>query len=960
MKKWFQNKIFQKNKNTLLLIGVMTFLILSIFQVVLLCCGTYFGASSDDVVQYSPILLQYINYIKEGKLGLFNFTNNMGSSIFADVYYIPIDIFSFMTFILTFIMNDFIAFSVAELSKVFLGVTVFAYFLQRKGFKNSTVALLSLLYFSFGGPWVYLTFPTYFSLFFYLPVSLIVVDLYVKGKKWLLPIYGFILILYNFYNAYTLFLFMIIVYTIIMIRDDYKNFKDLFKKVFVFGLHIILSVVLSAFVLLPSILYILNYSVRTVSSFEFVFDIGVYYKMVYKLFVYETGVTSFAFDGDYIQKQFSYYIGILGLFMLGLLFLMKDRTSKIYKYSLTCTFVAMLIPAVSMLFSGVFVAYTRWFSFVNVLLIYLIGYVIETFNFKNINRKDTTKIVCVIGFFYVLALIFSLLNIFFGDKQTFSVYANNILSSFVLVLFGVFVSLYIIFYFVKKYEFMWWVFSLELVVAICINFFAGINDGNKIEFIQENKKNDDILSKIEGNDDELFRIYMQSELSVLNNFSRFREKLVNEKTFHSFISKYIFENLDLYYDSEHYVLFANNLNIYNPNYSRGMDYKYVVVEKKENYQKLSYMDIYYEDDNYIIYENKYYEPFYVYENYYDEQEVISLNENNDFLEYQKNIFKGVILEENNFKLNKIEYSLENSTTVKDDFIKDAELIKVYDNKYEIDLHKYTRFGYEGSVVLYSSNNDDILSIKIVGEEGKKECNYLNSIFICSYDGLVSKLEIETINEIKDLKYGIEVKEEEDTYLLLLADSKNGEYLNYDVDSRERILLRNEQEEKECFYGFCEIGDFEYNHVLVLGAAQTIIEEGKKKFYYSFDDLSYYFANNSDNLASNKKLTYNKSTIKVSYTRNSSSSNDQVVVLPVTYSEEWEISGNSEGYTLVRANGGYLGLVVESGVTDIDISITFNPKGEKEGLIISGCAIVIYAMYVSIIYYKGRKKKDEII
>ena len=105
MKKWFKEKILNNNKNTLLLVFFCGLLILTIYQIILLCRGTYFNSNSDDVVQYSPILIQYIENIKHGKFGWFNFTNGTGSSVFADAYYVPIDIFSILTFLFSFIMD---------------------------------------------------------------------------------------------------------------------------------------------------------------------------------------------------------------------------------------------------------------------------------------------------------------------------------------------------------------------------------------------------------------------------------------------------------------------------------------------------------------------------------------------------------------------------------------------------------------------------------------------------------------------------------------------------------------------------------------------------------------------------------------------------------------------------------------------------------------------------------------
>ena len=81
------------------------------------------------------------------------------------------------------------------------------------------------------------------------------------------------------------------------------------------------------------------------------------------------------------------------------------------------------------------------------------------------------------------------------------------------------------------------------------------------------------------------------------------------------------------------------------------------------------------------------------------------------------------------------------------------------------------------------------------------------------------------------------------------------------------------------------------------------------------------------------------------------------MLPVTYSEEWICE--SDDYKLVRANGGYLGVVVKNGITNIDLNITFKPGGIKIGLIGSLLGVGIYGVYIALtIYRKKKEKKDE--
>lgn len=946
MKKWFKEKILSSNKNTMLFIGITIFFILFIYQSVLLCCNTYFNSNSDDVVQYSPILLQYINNIKNGVFGWFNFTNNYGASVFADVYYVPIDIFTAITFLLTFVMNDILAFSIVNLIKILLGVVVFAYFLQRKKFKNWLVLLLSFMYFSFGGSWIFLTYPTYFSLFFYLPLCLVVVDLYCNNKKWLLPLYSFVLVLYNFYNAYTLFVFMVFVYIVVKIRDDYKGINKLIKDVFNFGLHIVLGVFMGLFILLPTVLYIINYSVRINGNVEYVFKFEVYVKMVYRLFVHESGVLTFVTTGDYVHQQFNYYIGSMGLFYLILMFFLKDRVSRIYKWSMLVIVVMMIIPAFSMIFSGVATAYTRWFSLLNIIFIYFVGHVINSVELDKLNFKIKMKSIISMIFLYVLCFVLHLFVIVNSKADSYARYQNNIQSLFLLILFCVFLMLFVLFAFVKRKELMYGILCLEMIVATIINFHVSFESKNRDVIYSLNETNQ-VLSRIDIKNDELSRVYVNSDILSLTNLNRFTNKFTNERSYHSFMAKSIY-GYEALSGKEKMALYTDYLNRYNPNNSRLMDYKYIVLEKATSNFALDYLDVYYEDDQYIIYYNKYYSPFYVYDSYYIKEEVIDSN----LLSFEKNLFDGVILDNDIEGLKKISYSNGNLVETYD-IVKEANLTKLNEFVYEFDVSEYSKFGYEGVVKIKEKNSNQINSIKATINGEKKECKLLSDVYECDFNDSVDMIEISADGNFEGVYYTVVVENDDSESVLLLFDSSDKKYLNFYVENSS-IILKKDNEERFCMRGLCKIEDFDYNHILY-DVFNIISLDKVNKIYYYFDDLDNYLekADNS-NLATNKSLTYRGSSINVKYDRANESVNDNVIVLPVSYSDEWVC--NNKNYELIEVNGGFLGVLVSKEINNIDITISFKPKGVKIGALGSLVGFGLYGLYLFISFRLSREEK----
>ena len=80
-----------------------------------------------------------------------------------------------------------------------------------------------------------------------------------------------------------------------------------------------------------------------------------------------------------------------------------------------------------------------------------------------------------------------------------------------------------------------------------------------------------------------------------------------------------------------------------------------------------------------------------------------------------------------------------------------------------------------------------------------------------------------------------------------------------------------------------------------------------------------------------------------------------------YSEEWQLEDN-ENYEIVRANGGFLGIIVKSNISDVNIKISFNPSGVEIGFIGTLIGFGVYGGYCLWIYLRKKKlnEKEEIV
>jgi len=89
---------------------------------IILINNSFYNNFSDDILQYYTIMVDFVAQIKAGTLSSFNLNNYLGASYFSDVYYIPLDIFTAITFILSYIVPTELAYSITELIKIWAGV----------------------------------------------------------------------------------------------------------------------------------------------------------------------------------------------------------------------------------------------------------------------------------------------------------------------------------------------------------------------------------------------------------------------------------------------------------------------------------------------------------------------------------------------------------------------------------------------------------------------------------------------------------------------------------------------------------------------------------------------------------------------------------------------------------------------------------------------------------------------
>ncbi|MDY0138446.1 MAG: YfhO family protein, partial [Candidatus Izemoplasmatales bacterium] len=402
------NECFSDKKKTFKFLALFIFTILFLIQVgIMIFRNSFYTNFSDDILQYYTIMVDFVASVKDGSLSLFNLNNYLGASFFSDIYYIPLDIFTLLTYVLSYLMPTEIAYSIMELFKIFIGVMAFAYYFHLKGYKNRTIFWMGVVYLVGGGMVSFMAFPAFLSIIFYAPLALIVIHYFYNKKRWMLPLYAFIVIFYDFYLAYMLLAFISFAFILEYFKHETFNFGHLIRDGLIFLGLLLLGVLMASVVLLPSISFILEETYRPQATFKaWIINIGsyelklfqpnIYIRYLAKIFAEQKPIGFYGFESDYGLEHASLYITVIGFVYMCNVFFMKDRISRIYKYTFIIILIFMIFPLFSYVFSGTLdKPYTRWVNLIPIIQIMALAHVFDNHGFEKIKMKNMTIIIGV-------------------------------------------------------------------------------------------------------------------------------------------------------------------------------------------------------------------------------------------------------------------------------------------------------------------------------------------------------------------------------------------------------------------------------------------------------------------------------------------------------------------------------------------------------------------------------------
>jgi hypothetical protein len=1006
---------FSSRRKTFRFIALFVFTVLFLIQVgIILINNSFYTNFSDDILQYYTIMVDFVASIKEGTLSFFNLNNYFGASFFSDVYYIPLDIFTFLTFILSFIMPTEIAYSIMELTKIWAGVMALAYYFHLKGMKNRTIFWMSIFYMVSGGFVSFMAFPVFLSIIFYLPVGLVVIHYFFHKKRFIVPIYAFLIVFYDFYLAYMILAFIAFAYLIESFkREDFKLWGFLKNGVIFLGL-LILGVLMASVILLPSITFILEETYRTTANFNaWIIKIGtyelklfqpeIYIRYLAKIFTEQKPIGFYGFENDYGLEHVSLYITIIGFVYMCNIFFMKDRISRVYKISLLIALIFMIFPIFSYVFSGTLdKPYTRWINMLPMFQVIILAHVFDRFGFENVKMKNQTIIISIL-----LGLVAFLIYYYQKKLAIDTHYAGRDVMRADQILMGVsilYLLVLLIFGWLKKYTVIKWFIWIEVIVAIGYLYSGPFSIKNKLDtFNTMHEINHFLKDNLEK--DEFYRVYVDmSRLDVeKTNFNRMTVFATNTQIFHSWtdaetnaISKMLFNSNE--YQSK------SKMNYFGFYINHFLGYKYILVDTQDMYVfDETYFELLATSEKYTIFEIKKLENFRVFDTVFNASDsdsipFNSLNELNSSLLRQKVFLMAAIIDpDKNYDFSEYDFK----------YLEDIE------NQNSLSLDSYRRLvslktervsgitdSQERDFYVYEEQNLDVIfsvgAIYIKAENRDVSLNAYKEVYVEFTDGTRQSCQIYSLGQDEDpsgipfqikcefwkqpRKLFIEKSEQLQAAPILRMRAERAidmaAYLEYDLSKinlpEENGIIFFDMSLEKAFERVFVVDEFGDNYECLDGFLYYSTKPNKIYIYktgamYSHSDLFSlrlrYFTQGSQDLEgiltqnhiSNHFLQIKNGRIRLRYDNVSISENDQIVVVPVVYSDDWRFVSNHQ-YETISVSGGFLGIIIPKGESSIDLTLKFSPKYLDLGFYISlGASAIYLSIFVLPILIKKYKR-----
>ena len=947
--------------------------------------GTFYNCNTDDVVQYYPYVANFFNRIKSGELSLYDVTLFGGASYFASTYYIPIDLFLGLAFILSNFLTVELSYYITLLLKIMCGAMILFYFLMRKGLKPTVCLIVGIIYTQTAVTEVSFVFPVYLGISFYAPLGMLLVDLFLTKKDRTkatitIPLYVLNCIIFDFYIAYMLVAFMCIFF-VIEYSVENKGFflikKDFWISLITFLALIFIGLALAAAYLLPSALYIMNESSRTTSSTDYFWFYSVDHKTGENISFrhYFTQLVNYFIPnnpfrlclistGDYIREHGTLYMTSGALIYLFYFFTLRGWKNHKLKMWVGFMNIIYLIPICSMILSLSTWAYLRWFFMPYLVNLYAAAIGMDKSNYATGKNKilSTIPIVAMIFGFVLLMYTVTVSPVEFIHYQKESQGATS--QSFFygiliteLIFIGIYLLLLIIPYVLNFFKInikfiprlMPFVVALEVIFSAIITF-CSLGSTNYSEKYEEGLNDVNYAKNTLGyktSDGYRINLYT-SQRSEINANIRYGN--VNPT---NFFQSFYNTPLNVYYADIHKQTSTSwtRRSIYGYSLINGpmFNMKYFITSADITEVKLpnKYYTLYKNPDdtslNYYVLKDS--QPFIVYdEAFYPTVESLYTDSfENDLL----------LLESGYVKLPTEYYSLQdfdlkdmenvlNAYNENDKTITDG--INTYTlSKESISYMDSLKAVYDSGISLKTSS-----SKKIEMTQRKSNAEYYSvSLGSGTYENGYVTYDLTTLDQNT-----YQTLFSYDAIYLYSYASQTTTQSDYHVYFRDPDTRSLRPFHYNTYY--MDTYNIKPSELLVRVPKVTT---SKSIILYGFDYDTYDNFVSEQNEYENKDFSLDGSKMHISFTNNDSKT--KIVKTGYAYSSDFELDKDSSNYKLINVDGGFLGVIVPDGVVDVNVNISFNPTGLKTGLKVTYIGIILYFSATAILFvYELEKRRKK--
>ncbi len=956
----FWGFIFHDKLNTFILLT----LVLSIFTLYLMIYPTYFHSfinyGTDDVAEYHIYIDGFFTKLKTGTLSVYDTSLYGGTSFFSGVYYFAIDIFTLFAFVLSFFTPTAIAFTLTLLLRILFGSMLIYYFFVRKGYKPVVCFIAGLIYFMGGVTQTELVFPVYVGVCFYAPLAMVLVDWVIEkgGKFWLLiPLYGATCIVYDYYISYMLFAFMAVFYVVEMHLHT-KKFclltKEFYIKLFMLLGLILFSILIAAFMALPSIYYMLNESLRSSQAADasiWLFAEGGkdttpwlahYFCQWINIFMPNDPFSLCLIPmGKYIREHATLYITGGGIIYLSYFFFIWGRTENRLKFWVLLINVMFCMPLFAMIFTFNGWPYVRWFFIPLLINLYAAIMAMDKKSF-NLGVKPWTKIapliVTALGFGTLLMVLITKTDLFMHySESSYFFYPILIGSIVILGAYLIIMFLIIIFEIMKKYKALRVLYVILPMTIIVEAFYAGfitfsnVGSTNYLKNVNVLKDQKQHLYDIGYQDIEGYRVGIFSgEAKNTTNTN----VLIDKANTNSFFQSFYNVPLDYYYRD------VCNMSTFS-GWSRSTVYGYGMLDSLMTNTKYVITE---KDCNWIKFPEEYYDSYgsHFYEGV--ESRFYSLKSMPQFI-----VYDNVFYVEESTNYNKMYYDialLSHGYVVTNDTNQTSQILQdhIKENNEKIENSGIT---FTPIIDVMNEAKSQVVSQYIGGGD---------SDFLKGYNTF----------DITESKYDKIFKSDVVAFIptssKIYADDGSNFYFYYEYtnDSGEDTFHYDPLFYNNFYPGAYDAIDSTHDYYrptkLVVTERKDYSSAGT---FYGYDYSVYDNFITAQNAYTNRAYTLDGNKMHIEFTNTDSKT--KIVKTAYAYSKDWIVK--TEGYETCDIDGGFLGVIIPENTTDVNIDLTYEPEKFDLGCKVSIISSIIYLGAVGVVFalpvIKKRKKKTEV-